>query len=88
MADVAMDRETYRRKTDPKWNAVGLIEEIEERVDRGFYSFQSIAISPLEYLDWTTTKIELVKHQHGGILPFPEHMLETTTGVPVPMETL
>lgn len=81
--NFALDRETHRGKTDPNRDGVGLIEEIEQRYGSGFYSRQDIRFAPLDTLDWSLTKIKLLKHQCGGKLPFPEIMLEPSPGTDV-----
>ncbi|PHR97441.1 MAG: hypothetical protein COA78_27620 [Blastopirellula sp.] len=86
LGDFAMNREAYHEKIDPNWNGVGLIEEIEQRYTDGFYTEQKVCFVPTDYLDWSPTKVKLVKHQSGGILPFPEIMLERSPGEDIPQE--
>ncbi len=88
LGDFAMDRETYRNKPNANRNGVGLIEEIEKRYENRFYTRQNIRFAPMDYLDWSPTKVKLVKHQHGGTLPFPEIMLEPSPGEDVLQELM
>ena len=88
LGDFVMGREAYNDKTDPDWDGVGLIEEIENRVGNGFYTNQNFRFVPLDFLDWSPTKLKRIKLQCGGTLPFPETMLEPSPGEDVPQEPL
>jgi hypothetical protein len=80
LADFVMDREAHRHKSDPKWDGVGLIEEIEHRYLSGFYTQQKIRFVPLGFLGWSLTKLKLVRQRCGGTLPFPATMAEPSPG--------
>ena len=88
LGDFVMDRESYSDETDPDWDGVGLIEEVETRVKNGFYKNQGIRFVPLDYLDWSPTKLKRMKLQYRGELPFPEMMLQASPGEDVPQESL
>ncbi len=87
-ADVILDRDNYQEKADRDWNVKGLVSEIEHHYMSGFYTHHAIGFAPMEYLDWSPTKLKLVRHQRGGDLPFPEILLEPSPGEIVPKEFL
>ncbi len=88
LADFAMNREAYTDRTESDWDGVSLINEIETRFTKRFYTIHDILFVPLNFLGWSTTKVKLIKHQCGGTLPFPEIMLEPCLGESVPQETM
>jgi hypothetical protein len=86
LADLVLDREPHRHKIRPGWNGVALVELIEDRTSRKLYSTANIAFDPLEFMQWSQSRVSRLRLQQGGRLPFPEEMLHASPGASVPPE--
>lgn len=86
LADYVLEREKYRNESNPKWDGVGLIEEIESRMANDFYTRKDIRYVPMDFLGWSHGQVKIIQHKNGGTLPFPEGMLDPSLGEVVPLE--
>ena len=70
-----------------EWDAKGLTQEIENRVQSGSYQCQTIAFDPRTSLGWNSiVEYRLQRAKEEGVLSFPVEMLNPTPGQVVEQE--